>query len=235
MRWHTWLVLAGGVALCGCRPDQATATQRLYDACEAKNLAGVKAAISEGAGVNSPRRDPQFGFSPLEVSTNAPEIVAELLKQGAAPKKAGAQGYLPLGVAAVSGAAKSMELILKGGALLEGKDADGETALAQAVRNGRFDNAKLLISWGANVNTKDRRGQTPLFHVVMTSRLNSVDRTELAKLLILRGANPLAKDIHGRTPLSYADTTQARLTGVSQDLIDLFPKPGDDVLPTISP
>jgi ankyrin repeat protein len=218
------MVLASSLAMFGCRPEQGAATKRLYEACEAKNLEGVKRAISEGADVNSPRRDPQFGFSPLEVSTNAPDIVAELLKQGAAPKKAGAQGYLPLAVAAVSGAAKSMELILKAGALLEGKDADGETALAQAIRNGRSDNAKLLISWGANVNSKDRRGQTPLFHVVMTSRLTSVDRTELAKLLISRGADTQAKDIHGRTPISYADTTEARATGVSQDLIDLFAK-----------
>jgi ankyrin repeat protein len=221
--------------LAGCHVDEAAATKRLYEACEARDLQGIRAALASGADINSPRKSPQFGFSPLEDSTGSPEVVEELLKKGAAPKKAGAQGYLPLGVAAVSGNAKSMELILKAGALLEGKDADGETALAQAVRNGRLDNAELLLTWGANVNTKDRHLQTPLFLALTTTRLNSVDRTEMVRKLLARGANPLARDIHSKSVLDYIDAKQARSLGMSQELLDLVHKAVAEAVPPTSP
>ena len=218
-------MLVGVVALSGCKPSPDVANKRLYDALLAKDFKEVKSALAAGADPNLPRRDLDFRYSPLEVAVDRPDIVELLLKNGAAPKKSDAQGFLPLGMAAGSGATKSVELILKAGALLESKDSDGMTALARAAGGGKLDNAKFLISCGANVNTKDRRGYTPLFHVVLAPMGSSGERTELARLFIEHGANIAAVDAKGRTAASYAETTFPHATGASQSLIDLLTNP----------
>ena len=220
-----WLGLVALVSITGCKPSPEVANKQLYDACAIHSVKGVKDAIANGADPNSPRRDAFFAFSPIEVGAGSPAVVEALLKAGVAPKKADAQGFLPLGVAAAIGRPRCLELLLKAGAVLEAKDADGETALCQACAHGMLENARFLVNCGANVNKQDRRGFTPLFHAIRAREVRSVDRTELVRLLIEHGANTLARDVRGRTPIFYADTTLARTNGVSQDLIDMLKDP----------
>ena len=213
------------IVLAGCRPQPAVAYKHLYQACEARNLKEIQAALAEGADINAPNPDPQIGLLPIEVVVDSPELVQALLKAGAAPKKPDTRGYLALGMAAASGKPESMEYLLKAGALLEGKDADGRTAMAYAAASGKLENAKFLVNCGANLNTKDRLGYTPLFQLVTASAGNSIDRTEMARYLIEHGADTTKRDVKGRTAAFYADTIEARQTGSGQELLNLLNKP----------
>lgn len=216
------LVLGLFVVLSGCRPQPSVAYKHLYEACEARNLKEVQAALSEGADVNAPNPDPQIGLLPIEVVVDSPEMVQALLRAGAAPKKPDTRGYLPLGMAAASGKPLSMEYLLKAGALLEGKDADGRTAIAYAAASGKLENAKFLVNCGANVNAKDRLGYTPLFQLVTASTGSSLDRTEMARYLIEHGADVTKRDAKGHTAAFYADTPASRETGSGQALIEML-------------
>ena len=213
------------VVTVGCHPQPSVAYKHLYQACEARNLKEIQAALAEGADINAPNPDPQIGLLPLEVVVDSPELVQALLKAGAAPKKPDTRGYLPLGMAAASGKPQSMEYLLKAGALLEGKDADGRTAMAYAAASGKMENAKFLVNCGANLNQKDRLGYTPLFQLVTASTVSSIDRTEMARYLIEHGADITTRDAKGRTVAYYADTREARETGSGQELIEMLNKP----------
>lgn len=219
------LLLGLIVAIAGCRPQPTVAYKHLYQACEARNLKEIQAALAEGADVNAPNPDPQIGLLPIEVVVDSPNLVQALLKAGAAPKKPDTRGYLPLGMAAASGKPQSMEFLLKAGALLEGKDADGRTAMAYAAASGKMENAKFLVNCGANLNTKDRLGYTPLFQLVTASAGSSIDRTEMARYLIEHGADVTKRDAKGRTAVFYADTPDVRKTGSGQELIQMLTKP----------
>ena len=190
----------------GCQAPKPVLNQRLYKACVAKDVQGVKDALGAGADANYIDIDQQFSFSVLEVSVESPEIVEILLAAGASPTLPDLQGTTPAYMAAAAGKPGVLDQILKRKVGVETPNRSGLRLLAAAVGGGNVPNVKLLLKAGANVNAVDNSGRTPLFGIVFGPFVKVKDKVEIAHLLIGRGANVKVKDGLGKTVLDYMES-----------------------------
>src|SRR6478736_5860509 len=124
---------------------------RLLDAVKSSNLAGVKAALAQGAKVEA--ADPD-GSTALHwaAQRNSDEIAAALLAAGAKPDAKTRFNMTPIGMAAMNGNAKLIARLLDAGVDANGTINEGQTILMTAALQGNPDAVKLLIQRGAKVN-----------------------------------------------------------------------------------
>lgn len=126
--------------------------------------------------------------------------VAKLLvKRGADPMRADAQGYTSLHHAAAGGSIGVIKFLV--GAREMDVDADPTetlTPLMAAVRAGRMDSLEFLVGKGADVNEPSLGGLTALHHAA------EANQPEIAEYLIKKGCEPDQRDAFLKTPLHHA-------------------------------
>ncbi|WP_407555005.1 ankyrin repeat domain-containing protein [Streptomyces sp. Pv4-95] len=146
----------------------------------------------------------------------APERVAELLRQGASPSAADADGEKPLYVAAVSGAADIVRLLLEAGASPDeesrGQPGSEGLPLCAAACWGHTEAVRELLAHGADPNRRedDGTGWAPLLWAAAGGRHDT------AHLLLGANADPDA-GCGDRTPLMAAAEFGA--TGIVRELL----------------
>ena len=107
------------------------------------------------AGANLKATTRLGAYTPLSMAAKAGNsaIVGEMLKAGADPKAAGANGLTPLMMAATSGDPDAVRMLLERGADPNAKESDrGQTALAFAASFNRADAIRVLLKHGADAN-----------------------------------------------------------------------------------
>lgn len=181
---------------------------RLHDAVKNNNFAEARAAIAEGANIDSEGWGKK---TPLRIAAKNGRIkmVKLLLEKGADINAADNSGNTPLMLAAKSVAAdlyggeyaEVVELLLEKGAWVNASDKDGDTALHWAVASDseldRVAMVKLLLAKGADINAKGS-GWTPLLSASYKGH------TEIVGLLLEKGADIKFQDRDGFNVLHYA-------------------------------
>jgi len=96
----------------------------------------------------------------IAIGNNDAEEVARLLKAGADPNKASAEGLqaTPLMLASAIRDGKIMKMLLQAGAKVNTPDINGDPALNWAVYYGHIDNMKTLIAGGAELESSSKHG-----------------------------------------------------------------------------
>ena len=140
------------------------------------------------------------GVTPLQAATskNQPDAVKALLKLGADPEVADAQGNRPLHVAAVKGFAEVTRRLCKGKADKQASGQAGATPLHLACRKGREETVGALVEAGASLDAADLKGSFPL-HAAAAG-----GHEEIVEFLLEHGADPAAKDAKGKTAKTVA-------------------------------
>jgi ankyrin repeat protein len=123
--------------------------------------------------------------------------VERLLRAGANPNVADADGVPALMTATVFANVEMVDVLLKHGADANQAGPAGATALLWAVPD--VDKVRLLVTRGANVNARSETDRTPL--LVAASYPRTVN---LLRFLLDRGADLRAQDRGGATALSLA-------------------------------
>jgi hemoglobin len=126
------------------------------------------------------------------------ELAALLLRAGADPDAAEAEGHTPLYRASTGDAARV--LLAAGAAVDVASGPTRGTPLHQAARRGCVSVAQALLDHGAAIEARDAKGETPLRRAVNCRQM------EIVRLLIRCGADPHAADRRGVTPLDVART-----------------------------
>jgi hypothetical protein len=125
----------------------------LVDAARSGDDEVVKAFVQEGANVNAPADLP-----PLQVAWGA-KVVKLLIEAGANVNAVPKEGLeSPLGYAAQTGDADSIEALIKAGAKVDAKSSDGATPLMQAARRCSPQAVRVLLKAGADARAKDNAG-----------------------------------------------------------------------------
>lgn len=93
---------------------------------------------------------------------NKPQIVCELLKQGANINKSGFTMFTALHWAAQNGLDDIVRLLLENRANIEQKNEYGDTPLHSAAASGRLSTAKILLEFGASMYAINDDGDTPI-------------------------------------------------------------------------
>jgi ankyrin repeat protein len=140
------------------------------------------------------------------IQLDRPELVQQLLQEGADPNQQTKSGQTPLIWAAMTKRLGIVKILISFGADVNAHGKNKRTALHDACQN-IFSQADRelaqqivleLLKAGANINVLDRNGETPLVLSAMGGEL------DLVKLLISHGASVNTKDRQGRTALHRA-------------------------------
>ena len=146
------------------------------------------------------------------------DIVAALLKGGAAVNARDGQGGSALFYAAISGKPNVLAALVKAGADVNVHTAGfDESALTVAARHGDLAMVKALIAAGAKLDDQDPRGRTALSEAAFAAYV------DVAEALLTAGADPKLEMFDGTTALGCA----ARAN--SPELIRLLIKHGAKV------
>ncbi|MGB8398274.1 ankyrin repeat domain-containing protein [Bradyrhizobium sp.] len=132
------------------------------------------------------------------VDRNCPDLVTELLDQGASVDARDRLGARPLSHAARFGHRPMVDLLLARGAPIDARNLAGATALFFAVEGDRTEVAQRLIEKGADVNLAGRGGVTP----VSAAAYRGNDTIVAA--LLAGGADDRVVDQTGKPPIVYA-------------------------------
>jgi hypothetical protein len=140
---------------------KADVTLNLIRAAGDGNLAGINAALKEGADINV--KMPPTGGTALMWSSGQGrlEVVKLLIEKGADVNIKTTDGITALMEASREGRAEVVKLLLEKGAAVNA-DNHGETALGMALRNGHAEVAQLLTEKGAVIKVKDISGAIAL-------------------------------------------------------------------------
>jgi uncharacterized protein len=188
------LVRLAAVALLTAVALPAAADTRLADAASRRDVAAVRALLTQKVDVNEP--DVQ-GTPALHAAVRLDDvdIARLLLDAGADAKLSNRYGVAPLTLATGNGSPAMMRMLLDAGADPNAVDQAGETMLMIAARVGVLEAVQLLIDRGAQVDTKDATyQQTALMVAVRENHLPVV------KALIDQGAEVNARTRTGQTP-----------------------------------
>ncbi|EER13400.1 ankyrin repeat domain containing protein [Perkinsus marinus ATCC 50983] len=126
-----------------------------------------------------------------------PDLVRELLHEGADPTESTSGGETALFSAVRGGHLYKAEFLLDNGAAVD-KEVWGRTALHEAVRVGAVDLMRLLLKHGANPNLIAKNGQTALHFAAVNGHPGAVE------LLVEEGVNLNAEDTLGWSALHWA-------------------------------
>ena len=108
-------------------------------------LATVRLLVARGANVNAAAWNPPHYTSLTgAVTARQPDVVAELLQNGADPNYRYGPGYTPLHVAATNGSADIVRLLVAHGAARDARTDEGRTPLDLARENGHSAVVELL-------------------------------------------------------------------------------------------
>ena len=204
-------VLRGG----GPEEDEA-----LFSAIEARDLAGVRAALDAGANTEA-RNETTVTPVMVAIINNSFDIARELLARGADINAALAdEGTTALMLAVSMDDLDAVNFLLDEGADGSKKDNEGKNAKAYAsspamlnllaakvrknkglftaAKDGNLAGVKAALDAGANIEEADENGHTSLYIASYFCRIDVV------KELLDRGANIEAADKTGRTSLYIA-------------------------------
>ena len=175
-------------------PAFAAGDTRLADAAQKRDVAAVRALLSQKVDPNAPGRD---GTSALlwMVRVDDVETAQLLVKAGADVKAANRQGLTPLALAAANGSAAMMKVLIDAGADVNAPDPANETPLMMAARVGKLDAVSLLMERGANIEWKDPQFEQTALMVAIRE-----NNPQVVKLLVELGANVNARTRVGVTP-----------------------------------
>jgi uncharacterized protein len=145
------------------------ANERLRDAAEDGDVAGIAAALLAGADPNAF----EGSWTPLHraVFNGRLAAIAALLAAGARVDGMDSDGVTPLMWAALSDHTAAVDALLAAGADVNRVSACGYTALHWASMYGRLDAARLLLmEAGARTDLHHKRGERPIDEVGAPTR-----------------------------------------------------------------
>jgi ankyrin repeat protein len=190
--------------------------QALHRACgmaaEAPEIAigMVVQLLAAGSDPNAPATAAAVTPLALTVHYGCIEIVRLLLKAGADPDAACADGTTPLMFAAQTKQIDKLAALLEAGAAVDGARPCGDTALMFAASNGHLAGLSALLKAGAAVNTANDQGVTCLMYASGLAP-EVQDACQIVDALLAAGAAVATADNTGRTALMMA----ARSGGVA--------------------
>lgn len=177
------------------------ASNLLIEATKNNDLAGVTAALEQGAEIET--REPLLSMTPLIIaSTNGyAEIATHLIEKGADVNAIGKQGLTPLIGAAMNGHADLVALLATQNTNLDQLSGMQykENALHLAARNGYTAAIEALLKAGADVNALEGTHSTALMYAAYYGHLEAAD------MLIKQGAELNMHDQGGHTALYWAN------------------------------
>lgn len=217
MKRRAWLALSAALtasALAAQEVDDA----RLVAAMQARDLATVRALLSEGADANA--RDPATATA-LHWAAHWDELEAVelLLEAGADPTLENRFGVTPLHEAALVGNAEMLGRMLEAGGDANAVFGEGETVLMTAARAGAPAAVQALLDAGGDPNaTEQWHGQTALMWAAIEGHADvaevliahgaDIDQASMAhdwpEVGFGAGAAPKTLDVGGLTALQFA-------------------------------
>jgi ankyrin repeat protein len=154
-------------------------------AAQSGDVAAVKTLLKDGADVSEAQGD---GMTALHwAALNGDAELASILRYAGANWRATTRlgGYMPLHLAAQSGADGVIAQLIEAGADIHVKTATGATALMLAAQSGSTKAVSILLEHGADVHAQEgAHGQTALMFAAAR------DRADVVRLLLSRGATP---------------------------------------------
>lgn len=201
----------GGVNL----PDNTGATP-LHEAAEINSLKMAKLLIENGADVAKSHAIKRVTPLILAIKNDSRAMVDLLMRHGADPSQADADGHTPLMAASFRAADSIVTLLLQAGADAKAKDRLGRNVLQHCNGGLKAETLNRLIDAGAEADGRDSWKRSPLLSAILDS--NQV----LAQVLLARGVDANVQDDQGNSALNTA--LQRRQLG----LIDGLLKAGAD-------
>ncbi|MGE0450428.1 MAG: ankyrin repeat domain-containing protein [Vicinamibacterales bacterium] len=200
------LVLGAGSGLAQSAPPQEqevsasgaqlSPNERLQQAAMNGDLAAVRAAISEKAGIDELGGSRMTALGIAALYGHA-DVIRALVAAGA-KVSADQDGDSALAVAAREGHTAALEALLEAGADIEAKDANGITPLMSAASANRAEAVRVLLAKGAESNAVNNDGATALIAAAYGGHLEAADA------LLSGGADLSLRDRSGRTALMAA-------------------------------
>ena len=197
----------------------AAHANELFDAVKAGDVAGVQAALSNGADVN--QADISGSALHLAVGIGNTEVAEALVAAGANLEAEGEPaGAHPLHVAAKVNEPAIAAMLIDRGAKVDAADSQGRTPLMVAAVNGNLKTAEVLLDKGANPIARDTSYDAAPIHFASWS-----NHIEIVKLLLSRGVDVnLVNGHNGETPLHHAVSAES----VAFELIEFLLANGAD-------
>jgi ankyrin repeat protein len=160
------------------------ASTSIADAARARDVAAVKAMLTNGGDVNAAHGD---GMTALHwAATHGDTALTEMLLAGGANIRATTRlgGITALHIASQGGHARVVAALIAAGADANAATSTGATAMMLAARAGSTETVTRLVEAGADVNAKETAfGQTALMIAA------GLDRADVVRLLLSRGAD----------------------------------------------
>lgn len=179
-----------------------TPSDRLWDAINGQDVAGLRAAVAEGADVNAPNNE---GRVPLyrAVVLQRQKLVDALLELGADANAKDHHGDPLLIIAMSVGSAEGALALIRSGADANTRDTIGKSPLYYAINMEQPEIVAALLAAGADANlpsdATDAGDPTlPLFLAIKVGDLG------IARQLLAADADANARDAKGSAPLHRA-------------------------------
>jgi ankyrin repeat protein len=164
--------------------------------------------LAAGTDVNAPATAGAIAPLANAVQFGHPEIVRLLLKAGADPDAAIADGMTCLMFAAQTKQSDKLAALLEAGAAVDRARPGGDTALMLAASSGNAAGLLALLKAGAAVNAANDEGVTSLMYASgLEPGAQDGDGCQLVDALLAAGASVAAADNTGRTALMFAATS----------------------------
>ncbi|MGX1885616.1 ankyrin repeat domain-containing protein [Streptomyces sp. NPDC055287] len=180
------------------------AERRLLDAAARGDASGVRAAVDEGARVES--RDEELRTPLLLASLGSRvEAAAVLVAAGADPDAQDRREDSAWLVTGVTGSVPMMRVLLPAGPDLKLRNRFGGISLIPACERGHVDYVRAVLrETDIDVDHVNRLGWTALLEAVILGDGGRAHQ-EIVELLITAGATPDLPDGDGVTPLAHAE------------------------------
>ena len=170
--------------LCFSAHTGIAANSAIADAAKARDVAAVKAMLTNGGDVNAAQGD---GMTALHwAATHGDAALTQMLLAAGANIRATTRlgGITALHIASQGGRANVVAALIASGADANAATSTGATAVMLAARAGSTETVTRLVETGADVNAKENAfGQTALMIAA------GLDRAEVVRLLLSRGAD----------------------------------------------